>query len=143
MHQGKSPPNFVRTLQPRGILHKGELVFSGPHSIAVQHAAINLLQVQQRWEKPLVYACACMKQALQAAGYSQAEQLGFYLRGSLPQGCAVEHVSDIDMSAYVLSKAEGECDGRETVLQGLLRTARSVAIADFPFVTKAGLPPSL
>lgn len=101
------------------------------------------LQVQQRWQQPLANACFCMKQALQAAGYTEAELLGIYLRGSLPQGAAIEHVSDIDLSAYVLSgqssRPAGLASGREAVLQEQLRCARSAAIADFDFVVKAGV----
>lgn len=100
------------------------------------------LQVQQRWQQPLASACSCLKQALRAAGYKEAELLGIYLRGSLPQGCAIEHISDIDLMAYVLSGQPSNparpSNGREEVLQEELRRARSAAIADFEFVVKAG-----
>ena len=104
------------------------------------------VQVQKRWHAPLMCACICLKQALQEAGFTESQHLGLYVRGSLPQGCAVEHISDIDLAAYVLlaqsQTGASTHNEAQAALQKHVRIARKRAVADFDFVVKAGVPPT-
>eukprot|EP00892_Ulva_mutabilis_P002426 jgi/Ulvmu1/12184/UM085_0048.1 len=103
--------------------------------------AQGFMQVQEQWQGPLMHAGNCIKQALHAAGFMESQLLGLYVRGSLPQGRAVEHVSDIDLSAYVLSATtQDDCmyGSQRVALAEQLRMARARAVANFDFVVKAG-----
>lgn len=90
-----------------------------------------------------MHACTCMKRALRASGFTESKLLGVYVRGSLPQGCAIEHVSDIDMSAYVLLPQSHSTAGTHKdmgpALAAHVRIARDAAVAKFDFVVKAGV----
>lgn len=108
----------------------------------LRHHSKGLLQVQQRWKRPLASACAAMEQAVYEAGYLKTNMLGIYLRGSLPQGCAVENVSDIDLCTYLLAPQVPDVNGmhksKQEKLQELLSSARSTVTAEFEYVAKAG-----
>lgn len=64
------------------------------------------VQIQPQWEPLVSRAKSGMLSALHKSGVAECDVLGVYLRGSVPQGAAVEYISDLDLSAYILISAD-------------------------------------
>jgi hypothetical protein len=62
----------------------------------------SLLQIQPEWQPVVAIAKDCLLSALVNSGVADQDVLGVYLRGSVAQGTAVQHISDLDIYAYIL-----------------------------------------
>jgi hypothetical protein len=61
-----------------------------------------LLQIQPEWKPLVASATDGLLSAFARSGVAEQDVLGVYLRGSVPQGTAVQYISDLDISAYIL-----------------------------------------
>lgn len=75
---------------------------------SVLHLPLLLLQIPAAWHSLLDAVTAAYQQA---CGLSL---VGVYLRGSLPRGCFIPHVSDVDTFALVLAPATATGSSRSS-----------------------------
>lgn len=105
--------------------------------------------MQPEWKPVVSSATSSFLRALERSGIGDADVVGVYLRGSVPQGTAVPHISDLDLSAYVLTDAPHSLEKHQESFALEAEVLRNVAAArkdveeQYPFCTKVGATQSL
>ena len=103
-----------------------------------------MVQIQPEWQLVVDAAKEKVRAELTAARVPDTAVVGLYLRGSVAQGTAVAHLSDVDLSLYLLDSSSPDRSLTQPwsteEVQRRLSDCREALTERFSICSKIGAP---